>query len=119
METRKRRVYEQIDKHDAKAVPLAEKTPIVQIYDRRVKIEFCQNESILERTSLYSTLRAWVQDDPDKSHSAKIKNRKRRNQSSVASAKDPTYRISASPKRKIDDDSIKSLQLRKVSITSS
>ena len=64
METRKKRATELIEKCDVKIFSTTERTQIVQIYDRRVKIDL--SESVLDNTSLYSALRSWVQDDPDK-----------------------------------------------------
>jgi hypothetical protein len=64
METRKKRATELIEKCDMKVLSSTERTQVVQIYDRRVKIGL--GESILENMSLYSAVRSWVQDDPDK-----------------------------------------------------
>lgn len=64
METRKKRATELIEKCDVKVFSSTERTQVVQVYDRRVKIDF--GDSALDNTSLYSVLRSWVQDDPDK-----------------------------------------------------
>lgn len=78
METRKRRATELIEKCDIKiSTPFIERTSVVQIYDRKVKIEL--GESVLANTSLYSLLRAWVQDDPDKTFVNDMRVRKIRN----------------------------------------
>jgi UDP-2,3-diacylglucosamine pyrophosphatase LpxH len=77
METRKRRATELIEKCDLKLSPFIERTSIVHIYDRKVKIEL--GEHVLANTSLYSLLRAWVQDDPDKSFVDDMRVRKIRN----------------------------------------
>jgi hypothetical protein len=64
METRKKRATELIEKCDMKVLSSTERTQVVQIYDRRVKIGL--GDSILDNMSLYSAVRSWVQDDPDK-----------------------------------------------------
>ena len=64
METRKKRATELIEKCDVKVFSTTDRTHVVQIYDRRVKVDL--DEGILDNVSLYSILRSWVQDDPDK-----------------------------------------------------
>ena len=71
METRKKRATELIEKCDMKVFSNTEKTQIVQIYDRRVKVEL--SDSLLENTSLYSVARSWIQDDPEKQQPEMIK----------------------------------------------
>ena len=71
METRKKRAAELIEKCDMKVFSNTEKTQIVQIYDRRVKVDL--SESILDNTSLYSVARSWIQDDPEKQQPEMIK----------------------------------------------
>jgi hypothetical protein len=103
METRKRRATELIEKCDFKLSPFIERTSIVQIYDRKVKIEL--GESVmLANTSLYSLLRAWVQDDPDKSFVDDMRVRRIRNmtadsyssETKVTSAHDPLIKVNVS-----------------------
>lgn len=76
METRKKRATELIEKCDMKIFSAAERTQIVQIYDRRVKVEL--SESLLEKTSLYAVVRSWIQDDPDKPQMDVVRSRKLR-----------------------------------------
>lgn len=71
METRKKRATELIEKCDMKVFTNTEKTQIVQIYDRRVKVEL--SDSLLDNTSLYSVARSWIQDDPEKQQPEIIK----------------------------------------------
>lgn len=74
METRKKRATELIEKCDVKVFSSAERTQVVQVYDRRVKIDF--GESVLDDMSLYSILRSWVQDDPEKHRPEDVRARK-------------------------------------------
>ena len=71
METRKKRATELVEKCDMKIFSNTEKTQIVQIYDRRVKVEL--SDSLLDNTSLYSVARSWIQDDPEKQQPEMIK----------------------------------------------
>lgn len=96
METRKKRATELIEKCDMKVLSSTERTQVVQIYDRRVKIGI--GESILDNMSLYSAVRSWVQDDPDKAQLDNIRVGKVRHPAPFA-AED----ISVSVKRSCDD----------------
>jgi hypothetical protein len=96
METRKKRATELIEKCDMKVLSSTERTQVVQIYDRRVKIGL--GESVLDNMSLYSAVRSWVQDDPDKLQQDNIRVGKVRHPAPFV-AED----ISVSVKRRDDD----------------
>ena len=88
METRKKRATELIEKCDVKVFSSAERTQVVQVYDRRVKIDF--GESVLDDMSLYSILRSWVQDDPEKHPPDDVRARKQqRRRASISVQEEP------------------------------